>query len=128
MAPLVRGIDLVYLYVPDVARAARWYEETLGLRFDVFGDDWAETKLEGGQRLAFHKTSRGEPQTPGTVIVDLRTDDIEAARAQLVAKGVRCGRIEDDPSGRHLELVDRDGYRIQLFERAREDRTSTAST
>ena len=119
MAPLVRGIDLVYLSVHDVQRAARWYEEKLGLRFEVFGDDWAEARLDGGQRFALHKASRGEPQTPGTVIVDLLTDDIEAAREQLIARGVRCGEIADDPSGRHVELVDGDGYRIQLFERKR---------
>jgi predicted enzyme related to lactoylglutathione lyase len=66
---MVRGIDIVYLYVADLGRAIAFYERAFGLSFMTHGDDWAACTLADGTRFGFHLAHDGEaPQTPGTVI------------------------------------------------------------
>jgi predicted enzyme related to lactoylglutathione lyase len=120
VAPLVRGIDIAFLYVADIARAIAFYERAFGLAFTQHGDDWAECALPDGTRFGFHLAHPGaEPQTPGTVIVDLRVDDVDAVRKRLRAQGVECDELQEAPSGRFFAFIDADGYRLQLIEKTR---------
>ena len=118
--PSVRGIEVVYRYVTDMARAIAFYENAFGLSFVRHGDDWAECTLADGVRFGFHLAHEGAaPQVPGSVIVDLRVDDLAASHARLAMLGGRPGDPQDAPAGRFVTFVDPDGYRVQVFEKKR---------
>lgn len=117
---IARGIDIVYLYVTDLGRTLAFYESAFGLPFTRHGDDWAECTLGDGVRLGFHLAHEGAwPQTPGTVMVDLRVDDLGAALARLRGMGARCDEPQDVPTGRFFAFLDPDGYRLQVIEKTR---------
>jgi predicted enzyme related to lactoylglutathione lyase len=116
--PSVRGIEVVYRYVADMARAIAFYEGAFGLTFTRFGEDWAECTLADGVRLGFHLAHEGaRPQPPGSTMVDLRVDDLAATHARLAALGGRPGDPQDAPTGRFVSFIDPDGYLVQVFER-----------
>ena len=118
VTPLARGIDIVYLYVADLGRAIGFYERAFELSFTRHGDDWAECALADGTRFGFHLAHAGAaPQAPGTVVVDLRVDDLDAVRERLRALQVEIGEPQDVPTGRFFAFVDADGYRLQVIER-----------
>ena len=114
----VRGIEVVYRYVADVARAIAFYESAFGLSFVRHGDDWAECRLADGVRFAFHQAHDGfQPQVPGSTIVDLRVDDLAATHARLAMLGAAPSDPQDAPTGRFVTFTDPDGYRVQVFEK-----------
>ncbi len=116
----VRGIELVYLYVSDVARSIAFYENGLGLAFTRYGNDWAECTLPDGVRFGFHLAHDGaRPQPPGSVIVDLRVGDLAAASARLAAAGARVDEPQEAPTGRFVTFLDPDGHRVQVFQQTR---------
>ena len=52
----VRGTDFVMYQVSDLARAARFYRETLGLSQTLYSEEWQWAELKGKGALAV-----GEP-------------------------------------------------------------------
>ncbi len=79
----VSQIDHIELFVPDRREAARWYEETFGLRILPEFEDWADNPrgplmigtLEGSTKLAlFTGRSQGERPTAGFHQVAFRVD------------------------------------------------------
>lgn len=117
---IARGIDIAYLYVADLGRSIGFYEKAFGLSFTRHGEDWAECTLADGVRFGFHLAHPGErPQTPGTVIVDLRVEDLGVARERLHAMGVSVGEPQDVPTGGFFAFLDPDGYRLQVIEKKR---------
>lgn len=117
-APLVRGISVVYLYVSDLSRSFAFYRDLLGLPLEADADDphWAEATTEGGVRFAIHLAGpETSPQTPGTVRVNFEVADIDAAVERLRGAGVTVGEVEREPWGSMAEVVDPDGYVVELY-------------
>lgn len=116
--PAVRGIEVVYRYVSDIARAIAFYENAFGLVFTRYGDDWAECTFADGVRFGFHLAhDELRPQVPGSTIVDLRVDDLAATYARLATLGAHPSDPQDAPTGRFVTFTDPDGYRTNAFER-----------
>ena len=111
---MIDAIEVVYLYVPDVAAAVAFYERALGLSFEQFDEHWAETRV-GGTRFAFHLGERAEP---GTAIFDFRVDDIDESVALLRDRGIDVGEITRVPHGSFAQFRDLNGYRVELFQPA----------
>ena len=108
MTPLARGIDIAYLYVADLGRAISFYRQAFDLSFTRHGDDWAECTLVDGTRFGFHLAHEDQPpQTPGTVMIDLRVDDLDAMRARLRGMKVEVGEPQDVPSGHRLQVIEK---------------------
>ena len=102
------AVGHVRLPATDVAAAARWLE-TVGLR-PIFQDtDLAVLEFRGGTHVVVRRPER--PPVAGTAApFDLMVDDIEAARRDYAAKGLRPseigrGRIHDS-----FHLVGPDGH------------------
>jgi DNA-binding CsgD family transcriptional regulator/catechol 2,3-dioxygenase-like lactoylglutathione lyase family enzyme len=76
----------VSLYVRDVARAERFYGDTLGLRHHFTFGDLAFFDM-AGTRLYLHAVA-DEKWRPGSILYFL-VDDIDAAWAELERRGVR---------------------------------------
>jgi catechol 2,3-dioxygenase-like lactoylglutathione lyase family enzyme len=83
-------LEVVVIPVSDVDRAKRFYEG-LGWRLDAdfAGDDWRAVQLTPpGSPCSIHFGKGVTTAAPGSVQgLFLVVDDIEAARAELIAKG-----------------------------------------
>ena len=113
-APLVTGLEVVYLYVKDMQRASAFYRDVLGIPLE--GDEaWCEARL-GETRFALHHWHEGAPEpSSGGIAVDFRVDDADAAAERLRAQGVEVTEQMREEYGISYELVDPDGYRVYLF-------------
>lgn len=118
-APLTRRISVVYLYVRDLNRSLGFYRGLLGIPLEADSEDphWAEAVLEGGTRFAIHLAGdQTPPQVPGTVRVNFEVADIRAAVERLRVAGVAPGDVEREPWGSMAEVIDPDGYVVELLE------------
>ena len=117
MASPITKVDTVGIPSQDAERARRFYLETLELRPDEHAryEFWA-----GDTCFAIWEPARfgGEfrPQPNGIVL--LRVDDVEAARAELEAKGVEFEGDTFDSGVCHMAtFLDPDGNRLLLHRR-----------
>jgi predicted enzyme related to lactoylglutathione lyase len=114
-APLVRKVNVVYLYVSDMARSAAFYRDLLGIPLQG-DDDWQEASL-GGTRFALHRAHEGIGElSAGTIHLSLEVDDVDEAAERLRAAGVAVEETMRDDWGAAVRIEDPDGYRLYLFE------------
>ena len=118
---MLRKIDIVEVLVRDWPAAVRWYTETLCLKL-IFqnGDDrWAMLSFaDGGPTLALFGSDGVEPGGASRCLPDILVDDLDAAMAELKAKGVEFrGEVRDGEGYRITTLVDPEGNELQIYER-----------
>ena len=115
----IRGIDFVMYRVNDIERAVQFYRDTLGLTLEVQLSEyqWAEFDC-GNVTLALFGGS-DVTATGSAARVALAVDDIAAAHAGLLARGVVMGGPPQDWGVcKSLEIFDPDGNAILLHQRA----------
>jgi predicted enzyme related to lactoylglutathione lyase len=107
-------LELVQVPVSDVDRAIAFYTQQAGFVLDHDHD------IGGGVRFV-QLTPPGSPTSialgtgltrmaPGSVEgLQLVVDDAEAARAELTARGLDVGEVQDYPWGRFVFFSDPDG-------------------
>ncbi len=107
-------LELVQVPVSDVDRAIAFYTQQVGFVLDHDHD------IGGGVRFV-QLTPPGSPTSialgtgltrmaPGSVEgLQLVVDDAEAARAELTARGLEVGEVQDYPWGRFVFFRDPDG-------------------
>ena len=111
----VEQVDFVSVLTQDIARAKRFYGETLGLPIETEGDSDVEFTLGQVTLDVFDPASIGQEFAPSPAGIAIRVRDVAAARAELEAKGVSFdGEIVDtgvchfaffkDPYGNALML------------------------
>jgi predicted enzyme related to lactoylglutathione lyase len=85
---ILRGTDFVLFQVSDLAAAARFYRESLGLPQEVYSEEgqWAEFNC-GNVTLSLHGGFKLPDGTAGGRIA-LAVEDIHAAYDELKKKGV----------------------------------------
>ena len=116
----VQRTDFVSVPVTDIARAKRFYGETLGLPL-VSGDDaWPEFQL--GENVSLYlidPTNIGQVFTaPHSSQIALRVADVAAARATLEAAGVEFHGDTLDTGVCHMAIfADPDGNSLMLHRR-----------
>jgi len=84
----VEKVDFVSVLTRDLARAKRFYSETLGLRIESEGESDLEFSLGQVTLDVFDPTSIGQEFEPSPAGIAVRVPDVAAARAELEAKGV----------------------------------------
>jgi catechol 2,3-dioxygenase-like lactoylglutathione lyase family enzyme len=113
--PLVRRLNVVYLYVSEMERSLGFYRDLLGIPLDGDGD-WQEAQL-GGTRFALHLAHDDiGPLSAGSVHVNLEVTDLDAAMERLRAAGVEVEETMRDDWGAAARITDPDGYELYLFE------------
>ena len=115
--PIVDRLDLVFYWVTDLDRAVTFYRDVLGLSLSrQDADNWAEFDA-GGRRFALHAAVEGQPVSPGGATAVFSVDDLDSAKAELSARGVRFSH-EGDVAGyaRFASFADPDGNSVQLIE------------
>jgi catechol 2,3-dioxygenase-like lactoylglutathione lyase family enzyme len=114
----IRGVDFVMFQVSDLARAARFYRETLGLPQEIYREDYQWAEFNCGNLTLALKAGEVLPDVIAGGRLALAVDDIQAAQAELRAAGVRVlGEPADHGCCWHLDVLDPDRNRIILHRR-----------
>lgn len=121
---LVTGVDFLSLPTRDLGAAADFYADVLGLeRSKVWqrpGTEAVGAEFETGTvTIALTAVERlGIEFRPNAVPIALRVDDVEAARAELEARGVRFHGDKLDSGVCHMAFFsDPDGNALMLHHR-----------
>jgi predicted enzyme related to lactoylglutathione lyase len=87
---IVRGVDFVGIPTHDVAAAARFYGETLGLPRSVYNEERQFTEFETGNLTLsiWNPENMGVDFRVNANPVALHVDDVAAARQTLEQRGV----------------------------------------
>jgi len=114
----VERVDFVSFLTQDLARAKRFYTEVLGLEIETEGE--SDLELRAGQVTldVFDPSSIGEPFAPSPAGMALRVADVDAARAELEAKGVEFdGDTIETSVCKQAWFRDPDGNALMLHRR-----------
>ena len=116
----VERTDFVSVPVQDMARAKRFYGETLGLPLVSGEDAWPEYQL--GENVSLYlidPANVGQTFTaPHSSQIALRVPDVAAARSELEAAGVEFqGEIMDTGVCHMAFFADPDGNALMLHRR-----------
>jgi catechol 2,3-dioxygenase-like lactoylglutathione lyase family enzyme len=84
----VERVDFVSVLTQDIERAKEFYAETLGLEVETEGEHDMEFRLGQVTLDVFDPSSIGQPFAPSPAGLAMRVPDVDAARAELEAKGV----------------------------------------
>ena len=84
----VERVDFVSFLTRDIKRAKQFYGETLGLELESEGESDMEFRCGQVTLDVFDPSSIGQEFAPSPAGLALRVPDVEAARAELEAKGV----------------------------------------
>lgn len=111
----------VTIYVTDMDRAVRFYQETLGLKLAYrFGDHWASIEAAKGLTIGLHPAreavAAGERKGGPALGLEL-TGSIGEAMKTLEARGVSFEGIADEgKAGKFAHFHDPDGNQLYLAE------------
>jgi len=115
-----RRVDEILIQVSDVRRSVKFYREGLGipLKPTGYGDESFQADL-GGVRFLIHPDfdrSLGRRRRGAGIHVHLWVPDADSYHVRLRKRGVTVIEPpENRPWGRHLVVVDPDGYRIEIL-------------
>lgn len=120
----------VILFAKDIASVARFYEGVVGLRRLATADDSAEfVSFEaGGCQLCLHQIPKrwardiqieDPPRAREAMPIKLafHADDVDARRAELIARGARMGKVQRAGSLALCDGVDPEGNVFQISNR-----------
>jgi len=85
---IVERVDFVSFLTQDIPRAKTFYSEVIGLEIESEGEDDMEFRAGQVTLDVFNPASQGQPFAPNLGGMALRVPDVDAARAELEAKGV----------------------------------------
>jgi catechol 2,3-dioxygenase-like lactoylglutathione lyase family enzyme len=114
----VERVDFVSFLTQDIARAKRFYAETLGLELETEAENDMEFRAGQVTLDIFDPASIGPPFAPSPAGLAPRVADVAAARAELEAKGVEFEGETMDTGVCHLaHFRDPDGNALMLHRR-----------
>jgi catechol 2,3-dioxygenase-like lactoylglutathione lyase family enzyme len=114
----VEHVDFVSFLTRDIARARHFYCDLLGLELESEGDSDMEFRAGQVTLDIFDPSSVGQPFAPSPAGLALRVPDVNAARAELEAKGVVFeGETIETSVCRQAWFKDPDGNALMLHRR-----------
>jgi catechol 2,3-dioxygenase-like lactoylglutathione lyase family enzyme len=114
----VERVDFVSFLTQDIARAKRFYGETLGLELESEGEHDLEFRCGQVTLDVFDPSSIGRPFAPSPAGLALRVPDVGAARAALEAEGIVFdGETIETSVCRQAWFTDPDGNSLMLHRR-----------
>ena len=115
---MIEHVDFVSVLTQDLARAKRFYTEVLGLEVETEGESDMELRCGQVTLDVFDPSSIGQPFAPSPAGLALRVPDVDAARAELEAKGVEFdGETIETSVCRQAWFKDPDGNALMLHRR-----------
>jgi catechol 2,3-dioxygenase-like lactoylglutathione lyase family enzyme len=114
----VERVDFVSFLTQDIPRAKRFYSEVLGLEIETESESDMEFRAGQVTLDIFDPSSIGQPFAPSPAGLALRVPDVDAARAELEAKGVEFdGATIETSVCRQAWFKDPDGNALMLHRR-----------
>ncbi|HJV30197.1 MAG TPA: VOC family protein [Gaiellaceae bacterium] len=114
----VERVDFVSFLTQDIKRAKQFYGETLGLEIETEGENDMEFRAGQVTLDIFDPASIGQPFAPSPAGLALRVPDVDAARAELEAKGVVFdGETIETSVCKQAWFKDPDGNALMLHRR-----------
>ena len=116
----VTGVDFICVPTRDYDAAAEFYGDVLGLPFSKRWGDMPAGEFETGTLTiaVMQSDAFGLEFQPHTHPIALHVDDVEAARAELEAKGVKFAADTMDSGVCHMaHFSDPDGNSIMFHHR-----------
>ena len=108
-------LELVSVPVTDVDRAKAFYVEQAGFNLDhdhQVSDELRFVQLTPpGSACSIALGTGLTESSPGSAVLQLVVDDVEAARAELVGRGLEVGEVQVFPWGSFVFFSDPDGNR-----------------
>jgi predicted enzyme related to lactoylglutathione lyase len=115
----IRGIDFVMYLVSDLARAASFYRDVLGLPQGGYSEDWKWAEFDCGNITLALKAGEKLPEVITGGRIALAVDDIHLAHEEMKKRGVRVVSEPHDYSVCWaMEILDPDGNLVILHKRA----------
>jgi len=115
----IRGTDFVMYLVSDLARAAAFYRDVLGLTQEVYSAEWQWAEFNCGNITLALKGGEKLPEVVTGGQIALAVDDVYAAHEELKKMGVRIVSEPQDYSGCWaMKILDPDGNTVVLHKRA----------
>jgi predicted enzyme related to lactoylglutathione lyase len=120
---LLKSVESIVLFVPDIRAAAEWYSRLLGSEVRFENPDFAFVRA-GAVTLGFHPADAKCPGGIGGTSVYWEVEDLDSSIAVLVSRGARLhrGPGRTDFGARVALLVDPFGCTIGLNESTPESR------
>lgn len=98
MAPIIKGIDSVWVHIRDIKKARKFYREVFGFKETYYNEDHATAtyKVPGIGYFGIHKQGKEERgRKAGTISgVYFKVTDVKKAVAAIAGRG---GKITDKP-------------------------------
>ena len=114
----VEHVDFVSFLTADIPRAKEFYSDVLGLALETEGESDMEFRAGQVTLDVFDPSSIGQPFAPSPAGLALRVADVDAARAELEAKGVVFdGETIETSVCRQAWFKDPDGNALMLHRR-----------
>jgi catechol 2,3-dioxygenase-like lactoylglutathione lyase family enzyme len=114
----VERVDFVSFLTQDLPRAKQFYTDVLGLEVETEGESDMELRCGQVTLDIFDPSSIGQPFAPSPAGLALRVPDVDAARAELEAKGVQFdGDTIETSVCRQAWFKDPDGNSLMLHRR-----------
>jgi predicted enzyme related to lactoylglutathione lyase len=88
---MLKFVESVVLFVPDINAAANWYASLFGVQVSFENERYAYLRAPG-VLLGFHPADEKCPGGVGGTTVYWEVDDLDAAVEGLVARGARLHR------------------------------------
>jgi predicted enzyme related to lactoylglutathione lyase len=107
-------LELVQVPVADIDRAKAFYTEKVGFTADIDAQPEAEIRFvqltPPGSACSIALSTGAHTMAPGSVQgLQLVVPDADAARAELLERGVEVGEVQEFPWGRFVFFNDPDG-------------------
>jgi catechol 2,3-dioxygenase-like lactoylglutathione lyase family enzyme len=114
----VERVDFVSFLTQDIPRARQFYSEVLGLEIESEGESDMEFRCGQVTLDIFDPSSIGQAFAASPAGLALRVQDVDAARAELEAKGVRFdGETIETSVCKQAWFKDPDGNSLMLHRR-----------
>lgn len=115
---MIKKVAFTTYPVVDMARARKFYEETLGFAVGSHSDAWAEYDLPGGGCFSITTMMTGRlPSTMAGGAVAFEVDDIQGLVAHLKSVGVEVQMdIMETPVCHMAILIDSEGNSFVLHQ------------
>lgn len=123
----LNNLDVVTLFVGDVATSKKFYQETFGLDAIFEGDDSVMFNLDNARINLLRRTSAPDfvaparlapPEAGVSAQYTIHVDNVDEACAELTRRGVTLvnGPIDRPWGTRTASFVDPDGYLWEIAE------------
>lgn len=117
LAPRIGSMNRVIVFVKNMAVMRAFYEQKLGLTPVGYSDAGWVSYDAGGAMISLHSETKAKHSGGSAVQIVFHSDDVPAARVELIARGVQMGKLWDSDGLAFSDGQDPEGNWFQISSR-----------